>query len=276
MNKIGFMQGRLVKSEKKNFIQSFPWKNWRNEFNIAKKNNIKLMEWTIDYFKFKDNPLINQKQINQIKILKKKNNLEIGSVTCDFYMQKPYIKANSKYLRKKIFQNLIDLINSCKKLNIKNIIIPLVDNSSLHNIEEENKTVEFFLKFNDLLKKNKTRILFEIDYSPKKILKFINKFDDCYGINYDTGNSASLGFKIKNEKKYFSRVHNIHIKDRLYKGNTVKLGHGNCDFKSLFSVLKKKGYKKYLILQTAKTWKNNEVGEMLDNIKFIKKFLNEK
>ena len=103
MNKIGFMQGRLVKSEKKNFIQSFPWKNWRNEFIIAKKNNIKLMEWTIDYFKFKDNPLINQKQINQIKKLKKKYNLEIGSITCDFYMQKPFVKVKSKYLKKKSF-----------------------------------------------------------------------------------------------------------------------------------------------------------------------------
>ncbi len=272
MFKIGFMQGRLVKSEKKKFVQSFPWKNWRKEFRIAKENKIKLMEWTIDYFKFKYNPLVNEKCINQIKKLKKKNNLEINSVTCDFYMQKPYIKAKSFYLKKKIFQNLINLIISCKKLNIKNLVIPLVDNSSLKNIKEENKTVDFFLKLNDLLKKNKMRILFEIDYSPKKILRFINKFDDSYGINYDTGNSASLGFKIADEKIYFNRVHNVHIKDRLYKGKTVKLGHGNCDFKNLFSILKKKGYKKNLILQTAKTWKKNEIGEILDNIKFIKKF----
>ena len=38
------------------------------------------MEWTIDYFKFKHNPLVNEKCINQIKKLKK-NNLEINSVT---------------------------------------------------------------------------------------------------------------------------------------------------------------------------------------------------
>ena len=149
-------------------------------------------------------------------------------------MQKPYIKSKKFLSKKKIFQNLINLIISCRKLNIKNIVIPLVDNSSLNNIKEENKTVDFFLKFNDLLKKNKMKILFEIDYSPK-ILKFINKFDDCYGINYDTGNSASLGFKIADEKIYFNRVHVQWIKDRLYKGKTVKLGHGNCDFK-IYSV----------------------------------------
>lgn len=273
MHKIGFMQGRLIKSERKNFVQSFPWKNWKQEFYIAKKNKIHLMEWTIDYFKFYQNPLIDKKQLNVIKKLKENNNLKIESVTCDFYMQKPITSAKTPYLKKKIFENIINLIKSCRKLNIRSIIIPLVDNSSLTKSEDENKTVDFFLKFNHLLKKTNIKILFEIDFSPKKIVKFIKKFDDCYGINYDSGNSACLGYKIEDEKVYFDRVHNIHIKDRIYGGKTVKLGQGDCNFKSLFNFLNKRGYKKNLILQTAKTWKKNEIGEILDNIKFIKKFI---
>ena len=39
----------------------------------------------------------------------------------------------------------------------------------------------------------------------------------------------------------------------------------------IYSVFKKKVIKN-LILQTTKTWKKNEIGEILDNIKFIKKF----
>ena len=35
--KIGFMQGRLVGSENKNFIQFFPEKNWKRELSLAKK-----------------------------------------------------------------------------------------------------------------------------------------------------------------------------------------------------------------------------------------------
>ena len=31
---IGFMQGRLVPDER-NKIQSFPWKNWKKEFQLA-------------------------------------------------------------------------------------------------------------------------------------------------------------------------------------------------------------------------------------------------
>ena len=41
-------------------------------------------------------------------------------------------------------------------------------------------------------------------------------------INYDTGNSASLGFKIADEKIYFNRVYNVQRKN-FYKGKTVKL-----------------------------------------------------
>ena len=40
MFKIGFMQGRLVKSEKKNFVQSFPWKNWKKNFVLQKKTKL--------------------------------------------------------------------------------------------------------------------------------------------------------------------------------------------------------------------------------------------
>ena len=56
------MQGRLVPSEKKNFIQSFPWNNWKKEFVIAKKNNLKIIEWTIDNYNFEKNPIIRKKK----------------------------------------------------------------------------------------------------------------------------------------------------------------------------------------------------------------------
>ena len=53
INKIGIMQGRLVPREIKSKLQSFPFKNWKKEFNIAAKNGIKIIEWTIDYNTFK-------------------------------------------------------------------------------------------------------------------------------------------------------------------------------------------------------------------------------
>ena len=56
-SRIGFMQGRLVPSEKKERIQYFPEKNWKKEILLAKKNNYKLMEWTINIENIKKSTL---------------------------------------------------------------------------------------------------------------------------------------------------------------------------------------------------------------------------
>ena len=56
---LGFMQGRLSPMID-GMIQRFPVTNWQNELEIAKLNNWNLMEWTIDYYSFDKNPLINK------------------------------------------------------------------------------------------------------------------------------------------------------------------------------------------------------------------------
>ena len=72
--KIGFMQGRLVDSERKNRIQYFPARNWIKEIKLAKKNRLELMEWTIDNENIHKNPLYNEKLFINISLLKKNTN----------------------------------------------------------------------------------------------------------------------------------------------------------------------------------------------------------
>ena len=50
---IGFMQGRLSPIQGKK-IQSFPWKNWKKEFQIGRKLNFRILEWTLDFKKKSD------------------------------------------------------------------------------------------------------------------------------------------------------------------------------------------------------------------------------
>ena len=118
-------------------------------------------------------------------------------------------------------------------------------------------------------------ILFESDYYPKKLKKFILKFNpNKFGINYDTGNSASLGFDVKQEiDQYYEFIKNIHIKDRLLNSKTVKLGNGSFLFEQFFKLIKERFYKGNLILQTARG-KNNREMETLDyNLKFLRKLI---
>ena len=75
-------------------------------------------------------------------------------------------------------------------------------------------------------------------------------------------------------KHYGDRISNVHIKDRLKFGKTVRLGNGNVNFLKLFKNLKKIKYKKNLILQTARSKTNKHMDEIKINLKFLKRFHN--
>ncbi len=261
--KIGIMQGRLVDREIQSKLQSFPVKNWYKEIKLAKKNNIKFIEWTLDYNKFSINPLIkNPKKIKQIL---KKNNVNVKTVTCDFFMQKPPFDKNNNTT-----QFLIKLISISKFIGIKLIVIPLVDNSSIKNNYNQKKIINYFKKIKQKVSLNDIKIIFELDLEPKKVKKFINKLDNSFGINYDLGNSAFYGYNFNDEKIYFSKVFNVHLKDRNYLGHSVPFGKGLVRFLPFFKYMKKIKYNNLYILQSYIPKKNKSKLHTLQNLKFIK------
>jgi L-ribulose-5-phosphate 3-epimerase len=273
-NKIGFMQGRLIASEKKGMTQYFPSKNWIKEIQIAKKNNFNLMEWTVDDDNIQNNPLYNKNLSEKFLKIKKKYKIEISSVTCDFFMQKPFFKLKGKEKDLSILK-LKELIRNALKLKVYVFVIPLVDNSSVKNSNQLNQIINFFNSkdFLKILSKN-AKIVFETDFNPNKNFNFIKKLNTKYfGINYDTGNSAAYGFKFQDEIKFFKRVYNIHIKDRKLNGKTIRLGNGDFDFDIFFNFIKKANYKGNFILQTARSSRNRHIEELKINKKFIEKFL---
>ena len=268
---IGFIQGRLLDSEKKNKIQFFPSKNWKKEIKIAIKNKINLIEWTVNIENIKKNPIYNEKILHQLIEFKKNNNIKIHSVTCDFFMQNPFYKLRSYKDKNRNLEILKKVITNGQKIGIQLFVLPLVDNSSIKNFNQERELITTLNDKNFLkLLRKKTKILFELDYTPKKIIRFIKKFNlKKFGINYDTGNSACLNYNINEEKIYFKYVKNIHIKDRLKNGPSVRLGNGNWDYLRFFYILKKIKYNNNLILQTARAKNSNHVEEINYSRKFI-------
>jgi len=266
--KIGFMQGRLFRSENKKFVQYFPSKTWKKEIHLGKKNSFHLMEWTANLENIKKNPVYNLKLANKAKKIIKNCNLKVNSLTCDFFMQKPFFKFSNKDKYINLLKKIIDI---GQFMGIKYFILPLVDNSSIKNLNHENILINELLKISRSFD-HKSMILFETDYPPRNVLKFIKKFNGKFGINYDTGNSASLNYDFNDEIKYFKYVKNIHIKDRLISGPTVRLGKGNWNYRKFFSLIKNR-YNGNLILQTARSKNENELEEILINRNFVKNFL---
>lgn len=273
LKNLGFMQGRLSPT-KKNKIQFFPEKHWKREFKLASILGLKNLEWTLDYKNLLKNPIFNDKGKKNIKYLCSKYKVEIKSLTGDCFMQKPFWEQKKK---EKYINYLKKIINACGVLNIKFIIFPLVDKSSIKNSKIENIIINELKKITYLLKKNKLMLLFESDYNPKKLKNFIEKFDTKYfAINYDMGNSASMGYDVNEEfLNYGKYIKNIHIKDRLFKGKTVRLGYGNVNFEAVFKNIEKINYNNLLIFQTARSIKKNkDFDELKKNFNFIKNYLN--
>lgn len=271
--KYGMMQGRLS-PKIGNKIQAFPQNFWHKEFKKLNYINLKLLEWTLDYKNLRKNPILTDRGKNKIKYLKKKYSIEINSITCDCFMQRPFWKIKKN---QKIIKYLNEIISSSGELNIKFLIIPLVDKGSIEDKKQEKNLLDICKMLEKKLIENKVKIIFESDFNPKKLSKFIKKFNYKYfGINYDTGNSASLDYDIDKEfKNYGKYIYNIHIKDRLKFGKTVRLGQGNVNFNKLFQNLKKINYKGNLILQTARSKINKHLDEIKINLDFIKKKQNE-
>ena len=267
--KIGFMQGRLS-DPVDGQIQSFPWEYWEEEFQTAKKINIELMEWTLDDNKLFQNPLMTDHGYSRIKSLSENFKLKIKSLTGDCFMQKPFWKLNSSIAD--LYKNkFIKVCEASSRLGIEIIVIPLVDNGSLENYIQEEALVNYLIKCIPILKKLNLKVAFESDFEPKKLAIFINRFSsDRFGINYDTGNSASLGFDPQEEfKEYGKNIINVHIKDRKLGGATVPLNNGDVNFDLIFKGLKDLNYKGNFILQTAR----DKDGRHSNIIKEYKEFL---
>ncbi len=274
MNKIGFMQGRLSNLVN-NQIQAFPFEDWTYEFELAKKIGFDCMEWTLDYPNLHSNPLLIPEKKKEIELLSKSNNIEIQSITLDCCMQRPFWKERDTEIRNKLIEDFKLIINSSIINGIKLLVLPLVDNGSINNLQDGKLLIKILNSLELDLKKNNIMIAFESDYAPSNLLDFINQFDKIsYGINYDIGNSASLGFDTEKELDlYGDRIINVHVKDRVLNGNTVRLGKGNADFEKVFQGLSYINYQENFILQTARSIDNNHFGELEINYNFLKKYI---
>lgn len=249
---IGFMQGRLCNLVDQQ-IQAFPWDDWESEFAAAKEIDLHLMEWTLDQEHLYKNPLLTLAGQEKIQRLCKRHALSIHSMTGDCFMQEPFWKVSGK-ARTNLQSDFLRIGRACSSVGIKVLVVPLVDNGRLETRMQEDDLIDFFMAQRPFLNEHGLRVTFESDFAPSEVARFIKRLSPKYfGINYDIGNSASLGFKPADEfAAYGERITNVHVKDRMFAGTTVPLKTGSADFDAVFLGLAHYGYRGNFILQTAR------------------------
>ena len=249
---IGFMQGRLCERVDGK-IQAFPWRDWESEFPAAAAIDLHLMEWTLDQERLYENPLMTADGQKKILALCQHHDVSIPSLTGDCFMQAPFWKVDGR-ARANLQADFLAIGRSCATVGIRMMVVPLVDNGRLESIEQENVLVDFLLAQQSFLAQLHSQVIFESDFIPTELARFIARLPtERFGINYDTGNSAALGFKPAEEfAAYGARVVNVHVKDRILGGTTVPLKTGSADFDDAFAALAQQKYQGNFILQTAR------------------------
>jgi L-ribulose-5-phosphate 3-epimerase len=262
LERIGFMQGRLS-AMVDGKIQAFPWNEWREEFPRASALGLTRIEWTIDQDRLRENPLNTVAGQKEIIELSRRTGVQTASLTGDCFMQAPFWKTDGA-AHKSLVDDLDLVLASCAILGIEFVVIPLVDNGRIENTKQTETLLRVLLDRASSLSKQGVKVVFESDLPPAPLAEFIDAFPrEMFGINYDSGNSAALGYDSAEEiSAYAPRILNVHVKDRLRGGTTVPLGTGAADLPKAIRLIEQSGYRGQYILQTARATDGDHAGAL--------------
>jgi len=236
-NRLGVMQGRLLPKYQGRY-QAHPVGYWQDEFPIAASLGLELIEFIVNHEGIAENPLMTDAGITQIRDAINKTEVAVASICADCFMAAP-LNSKDKSVADQSIVNLRQLIGSAAMLGIRDIVIPCVDQSSLQNPSDADRLVDSLDSVIALAEAHSVNLSLETDLSPEMFSRLLERFDSPrVTVNYDTGNSASLGYSPTEEfDAYGARITGIHIKDRKKGGGSVMLGTGDTDFYAFFDAL---------------------------------------
>lgn len=268
---IGIMQGRLSPPVNGK-IQAFPWDTWENEFRVAGDLGFDEIEFIFESAGYNNNPLFTKAGLQKIELLSRETGVQVNYVCADYFMELPFIRV-AENIRNKNIEILTNLIEQCAMIGIKGIEIPFVDNSRIDTEAEMEVVISCLRECLPHAETHNIKIGLETSLNPNDFKKLLESIDHpLIEANYDTGNSASLGFDTEEEVLKLGKwIHNVHIKDRVLRGGSVPLGEGDVDFNLFFKTLNRISYKGSFILQTARGADDVEVAKKY--LMFVKQYI---
>ena len=247
--KIGVMQGRLLPKYQGRY-QAHPIGYWEDEFEIAASIGIDLIEFILDYNNFEENPLMSLSGCEKIKAITGQCGVMVKTICADYFMEAPLHSTdlNVATLSAAVLRELI--LNS-RTIGVTDIVLPLVEQSSVKELESQERLVIALEPFLSDLELNNINLNLETDLAPTAFKNLLERFNsERVTVNYDTGNSAGLGYDAEQEfSAYGYRITDIHIKDRIKDGFSVCLGQGAADFAKIFKCVQNYGYSGPFIMQ---------------------------
>ena len=246
---LGIMQGRLLPKYEGRY-QAHPAGYWQNEFALAGELGLDLIEFILDFNEVEKNPLMRRAGVEEIQALSEKTGVGVKTVCADYFMEAP-LHSSSDLIVEQSKNVLHKLITHCAQITVTDIVIPCVDQSSIVDEASRLRFISNLRNGIELAEKLNINLALETDLAPGPFANLLEQLGSQHvTVNYDTGNSAALGFNPMEElETYGNRITDIHIKDRTAGGGSVMLGRGDTDFHAFFKALSNIDYQGPFIMQ---------------------------
>ena len=269
MQRIALMQGRLLPPEGGS-IQGFPRHRWREEFALAAEARIDAIEWIYDVPGADVNPLATDAGLAEMRALSRQHGIAVVSLCADYFLERPFVRVALDSVRD-LTAHLIWLIGRCSRAGITRVVLPFVDGARIDTPGDEQRTVEVLRQILPLCAASGVELHLETALAPHAFSSLLAQIPDpLFRVNYDSGNSASLGYDVASElAAYGARIGSVHIKDRVHGGGTVPLGTGDADLPALVSGLAGLRYQGDYVLQVARGADGGEVEWARQNRAFL-------
>jgi hexulose-6-phosphate isomerase len=267
------MQGRLVRPVADRF-QCFPRQNWADEFALAAEAGLDCIEWIYDEFGADVNPIATDDGIQSIRDLSDRHGIRVVSLCADYFMDRPLVRTTDRDLRDRI-DVLLWLIDRARRLGIERMVLPFVDVSRIETDPELEHVVETISRSAIRAEECGIELHLETSLGPDRFGELLDRLPaNTVKVNYDIGNSASLGYNPRAEfAAYGDRVGSVHIKDRVNGGGTVPLGSGDADLPAVFECLRSLDYAGDFVLQVARDVPGDEVRWARHNLDRVQAYL---
>jgi hexulose-6-phosphate isomerase len=266
---IGIMQGRLVPPVGDR-IQCFPQERWRDEFARAAEAGLSAIEWIFDFEDAEMNPLATDAGIAEVRRLSREHGVGVRSVCADYFMARTLVRATPDERAERL-ATLEWLVGRCGACGITRMVLPFVDASKIESEEDRSDVVAALEHAFPRAERAGVELHLETSLAPEEFRRLLDRVPHpMVRVNYDSGNSASLGYKPREEwTAYGERIGSVHIKDRVRGGGTVPLGSGDADFPALFASIRESGYQGPWVLQVARGVPGEEVKWARENRVFL-------
>lgn len=267
------MQGRLLPPQDGRF-QCFPRSGWRDEFPIAAAAGLDAIEWIYDLHGAESNPIATDRGVEEVLTLSRRYGVSVVSVCADYFMDRPFVEAAGPAFDR-LVSDLLWLWSRARLMGMERIVLPFVDSSRIRTAEQFDRIATMLIQVANACHQERPEIHLETDLDPSEFDRLLKLLPSSFiKANYDSGNSAALGYDPREELAAFGEsIGSVHIKDRMLAGATVPLGMGNADLPALLTGLARLSYRGDFVLQVARGEPGAELEWTRSNVAYLRREL---